>query len=73
MLSLSPNPMPEGRYVAAGDNNYHVIEKGEGQEVIFLHGGGPGCTAWSDFAVVSELFAEHYPLPHAGHFAVRQV
>jgi 2-hydroxy-6-oxonona-2,4-dienedioate hydrolase len=60
MLSLSPNPMPEGRYVAAGDNNYHVIEKGEGQEVIFLHGGGPGCTAWSDFAVVSELFAEHY-------------
>ena len=24
---------------------------------IFLHGGGPGCTAWSDFAPVAPMFA----------------
>lgn len=60
MVDLSPKPMPEGRYVSAGSNKYHVIEKGVGRELIFLHGGGPGCTAWSDFAVVSDLFAEHY-------------
>lgn len=60
MLDLSPKPMPEGRMVPAGEHHYHVIEKGAGRAVIFLHGGGPGCTAWSDFAVVSDLFAEHY-------------
>ncbi|MFK7830618.1 MAG: alpha/beta fold hydrolase [Congregibacter sp.] len=60
MFDLSPKPMPAGRMIPAGDNHYHVIEKGAGREVIFLHGGGPGCTAWSDFAVVSDLFAEHY-------------
>lgn len=61
MMDLSPGPMPKGRMVAAGKDSYHLIEKGQGdQTVFFLHGGGPGCTAWSDFAVVSDLFAEHY-------------
>ena len=60
MLDLSPKEMPQGQMITAGDDQYHVIEKGEGRDVIFLHGGGPGCTAWSDFAVVSDLFAEHY-------------
>lgn len=60
MLDLSPKPMPAGHMVAAGDNEYHVIEKGSGRDLFLLHGGGPGCTAWSDFAVVSDLFAQHY-------------
>ena len=34
---------------------------GQGDRVVFLlHGGGPGCTGWSDFAVVSHMFADHY-------------
>ena len=60
MPSLSPGPMPEGRMVKAGENQYHLIEKGTGRTLIFLHGGGPGCTAWSDFAVVSDLFAQEH-------------
>ena len=60
MISLIPGPMPSGRMVVADQDAYHVVERGAGREVIFLHGGGPGCTAWSDFAVVSELFANHY-------------
>lgn len=52
--------MPAGRMVRADEHSYHVIEKGGGREAVFLHGGGPGCTAWSDFAVVSDLFARHY-------------
>ena len=61
MLDLSPGPMPDGRMVSAGNDTYHVIEKGQAdRKVFFLHGGGPGCTAWSDFAVVSDLFAAHY-------------
>lgn len=60
-MDLSPGPMPEGRMVPAGKDSYHVIERGQGDQPVFLlHGGGPGCTAWSDFAVVSDLFAQHY-------------
>nr|WP_245819566.1 alpha/beta hydrolase [Rhodococcus yunnanensis] len=36
---------------------YHYHELGDGDPVVFLHGGGPGCTAWSDFGPVAELFA----------------
>lgn len=61
MLDLAPKAAPQGRMVPAGNDEYYVIEKGQGDRtVVFLHGGGPGCTAWSDFAVVSDLFAEHY-------------
>lgn len=63
MMDLTPPPMPSGRLVPAGNDEYHVIEKGRGDQTVFLlHGGGPGCTAWSDFAVVSDLFADHYEL-----------
>lgn len=60
-MLLNPGPMPAGRHIQVGADTYHVIEKGTGSRVLmFLHGGGPGCTAWSDFAVVSDLFAQHY-------------
>ena len=61
LVSLDPGPAPKGRMVKAGKDEYYTIEKGSGDRVVFLlHGGGPGCTAWSDFAVVSNMFAEHY-------------
>ena len=61
MLSLNPGKAPAGRMIKAGADLYYTIEKGVGDRAVFLlHGGGPGCTAWSDFAVVSQLFAEHY-------------
>lgn len=48
---------PEGRIVEAGGLRHHLIETGEGDATFFLHGGGPGCTAWSDFGPVLPLFA----------------
>lgn len=63
MLDLCPGNMPKGKMIKAGTDTYHVIEKGRDERDVFLlHGGGPGCTAWSDFAVVSDLFARHYHL-----------
>lgn len=64
-MDLTPKPEPEGRLVRAGENNYHLIELGAGSPVFFLQGGGPGCTAWSDFGLVAPLFAEerHCLLP----------
>ena len=48
---------PEGRSVDADDERYHLLEAGAGAPVVFLHGGGPGCTAWTDFGQVAPLFA----------------
>lgn len=61
MVSLSPGKAPQGRMITVGQDEYYTLEMGKGDRAVFLlHGGGPGCTAWSDFAVVSHMFAEHY-------------
>lgn len=54
-------PLPAGRTVTAGDRDYHVVEMGDrGRPVLFLHGGGPGCSAATDFGPVSERFARDH-------------
>ena len=50
-------PPPESRYADGGGVRYHYHDLGGGPDTIFLHGGGPGCTAWSDFGPVAPLFA----------------
>lgn len=60
-MNLTPKPAPQGRYIQAKDNSYYLIEMGQAQHetpVFFLHGGGPGCTGWSDFGLVAPMFAE---------------
>lgn len=56
-MPIEVQPEPPGRLVDANGLIYHVIELGSGSPTFFLHGGGPGCTAWSDFGSVSPLFA----------------
>ncbi len=57
-------PEPQGTIVDANGVGYHVITMGpdlgttELVPLVFLHGGGPGCTAWTDFGAVAPLFAE---------------
>lgn len=48
---------PESRFATADGVTYHYYDIGTGPDTIFLHGGGPGCTAWSDFGPVAALFA----------------
>jgi len=54
-------PEPAGRTVQAGRHGYHVITLGDDvvgtAPAVFLHGGGPGCSAWTDFGPTAELFA----------------
>ncbi len=61
MLDLTPGPDPDGRLVDARGVTYFIRELGgpggRGEPAMFLHGGGPGCTGWTDFAVVLPLFA----------------
>lgn len=66
-LPYAITPAPAGRMVHGGGHDYHVITLGadmpdgaDGQPaILFLHGGGPGCSAWTDFGPVAPLFAEH--------------
>ncbi|MGW0200928.1 alpha/beta fold hydrolase [Nonomuraea sp. NPDC003201] len=48
---------PSGSYADADGVKYHYLDLGSGPDTIFLHGGGPGCTGWSDFGPVAPLFA----------------
>jgi 2-hydroxy-6-oxonona-2,4-dienedioate hydrolase len=59
MMDLTPKPAPAGRFVDAAGRSYYLLEMGSGTPTLFLHGGGPGCTGWSDFGVVLPLFARH--------------
>jgi pimeloyl-ACP methyl ester carboxylesterase len=54
---LDIQPPPEGAYADADGVSYHYVEMGAGPPTVFLHGGGPGCTGWSDFGQVVPLFA----------------
>lgn len=58
--NLNPGEAPPGRLVPANGRDYYVIEMGEGAPLFLLHGGGPGCTGWSDFGCVSRMFAQKY-------------
>jgi pimeloyl-ACP methyl ester carboxylesterase len=49
---------PDGKLVAAGEHSIWVAEMGTGRPMVFLHGGGPGCTAWTDFRAVIPRLAE---------------
>lgn len=63
---LDPGPEPDGRTVTATDGvDYHVLTLGpeadtgreSGPTAVFLHGGGPGCSSWTDFGMVAPMFA----------------
>lgn len=56
-VSLEPGPEPPGRVVEVEGRGYYLRELGDGPPLVLLHGGGPGCTGWSDFAVVARMFA----------------
>jgi len=57
--SARQEPPPPGRDVTTDSGvTFHLLEAGPAaRPTVFLHGGGPGCTAWSDFGPVLPLFA----------------
>jgi pimeloyl-ACP methyl ester carboxylesterase len=58
LTSPAAGPAPESHFAEADGVTYHYHDLGAGPDTIFLHGGGPGCTGWSDFGPVAPLFAE---------------
>ena len=57
-MSVNHGP-PEGRYVQAGSVRMHYLEFGDrsGSTIVFLHGSGPGNSAWANFHLNYEAFA----------------
>jgi len=55
-----PGGPPEGHYVQAGPIRMHYLEFGEATNptVIFLHGSGPGNSAWANFRFNAKVFAD---------------
>ncbi len=59
---------PEGQYVQAGPIRMHYLEFGDklNPTVVFLHGSGPGNSAWANFRFNAQDFADagfHVLLP----------
>ncbi len=66
-MSIAGGP-PEGHYVQAGPIQMHYLEFGDKSNptVVFLHGSGPGNSAWANFQFNAEAFADagfHVLLP----------
>ena len=51
---------PEGHYVQAGPIRMHYLEFGKKDDpvVVFLHGSGPGNSAWANFRFNYEAFVK---------------
>lgn len=63
-----PGGPPEGHYVQAGPIRMHYLEFGDKGNplVVFLHGSGPGNSAWANFRFNAQSFADagyHVILP----------
>jgi 2-hydroxymuconate-semialdehyde hydrolase len=49
-----------GEYIDAGGYRTHYHETGSGEVLLFIHGSGPGVTAWANWRLAIPVFAEHY-------------
>lgn len=58
-MAARPGGPPEGLYVQAGPIRMHYLEFGDrsGHPVVFLHGSGPGNSAWANFYLNKDAFA----------------
>jgi len=57
-MSVISNGPPEGQYVQTGQVRMHYLEFGKQGDpvVVFLHGSGPGNSAWANFHLNKDAF-----------------
>ncbi len=48
------------KYTNAGDLRIHYNEAGDGLPLLYVHGGGPGATGWSNFSRSLQVMAPEY-------------
>lgn len=50
--------LESGDYIEAGGYRTHYHEAGSGETVVFIHGSGPGVTAWANWRLTMPVLAE---------------
>lgn len=58
-LMLTPK-LEEGAYVKLNGINTHYHLAGEGEPVVFIHGSGPGVSAWANWRLALPVLQERY-------------
>jgi len=61
---MTQHAPPRGDIINVGDHDIHVLSFGAGPAVVFLHGSGPGASAYSNFKQNIDTVVD------AGHRAV---
>jgi 2-hydroxy-6-oxo-6-(2'-aminophenyl)hexa-2,4-dienoate hydrolase len=51
---------PESRFIQAGAHRTHYVERGHGESVVLIHGGGPGADGWGNWHSCLPLLARSY-------------
>lgn len=59
-MSTQAITLETGDYIEAGGYRTHYHEAGSGEALVFVHGSGPGVTAWANWRLALPVFAEHY-------------
>jgi pimeloyl-ACP methyl ester carboxylesterase len=49
-----------GEYLDAGGYRTHYHETGSGETLVFIHGSGPGVTAWANWRLAIPVFARNF-------------
>jgi pimeloyl-ACP methyl ester carboxylesterase len=49
-----------GDFIEAGGHRTHYHEAGSGETVVFIHGSGPGVTAWANWRNALPVFSERF-------------
>jgi 2-hydroxymuconate-semialdehyde hydrolase len=49
-----------GEFIEAGGHRTHYHETGSGETLLFIHGSGPGVTAWANWRLAIPVFAQTY-------------
>jgi pimeloyl-ACP methyl ester carboxylesterase len=57
---LTVSNLETGEYIDAGGHRTHYHEAGAGETVVFIHGSGPGVTAWANWRNALPVFGEHF-------------
>ena len=59
-MSVDAAALETGAFIDAGAYRTHYHEAGAGEPLLFIHGSGPGVTAWANWCFALEVFAERY-------------
>jgi 2-hydroxymuconate-semialdehyde hydrolase len=59
-MTFDASVLEAGDFIEAGGYQTHYHEAGSGDTVLFIHGSGPGVSAWANWRLMLPVFARQY-------------